>query len=83
MVRHKGASGSHTITCPQCDKEIDCDYRITPYRPEQGEWGFSLGQPEELPEVEWNCQYECADCGQDLTATLAEAEEAVFKYHED
>lgn len=82
--RRKGASGSHTITCPQCDKEIDCAYEITPYYPATGEYMYSLGTPEEPSEVEWQDAPEmCPECGQDLKQTLSDAEARVFEANED
>ena len=77
-------TGTHTISCPNCDKEIDCRYEITPYYPERGESGYSLGTPEEPREVEWQDAPEtCPECGEELAKTLSDAEARVFEANED
>ena len=63
------------IYCPNCGKEIEAEYAYHKGCPERGEQGFSLGQPAEPAEVEWDFERRCTACGETDFETVLQAAE--------
>jgi hypothetical protein len=79
-MRHR-IKGSIMVCCDHCEKESDANYEITPYFPERGECGFSLGQPEEPSEIEWHGDGDCPHCGAQMD--LESYEDTVWLIHSE
>lgn len=71
---------SHTIYCPNCGHEIEAEYVYHKCYRERGEQGFSLGQPAEPAEIEWDFEQKCTACGEtDFTTVLQAAETKILE----
>ena len=79
MPRMKSHTSSIEYTCPQCSAVRTIEYHYSAGCSERGEWMFSLGTPEEPPEVEAD-GYTC-ECGEVITDK--DIEQKVFKTLED